>query len=108
RQATVYFRDGVVIDAEAGRLQGEDAVYRLLTWTDGSFEVLFRPVRRRDVIQMSTQGLLMEGMRRLDEWGRLLEQLPPLNTRFQLDFEELAARLPDLPDDLNSILRLFD
>ena len=32
-----------------------------------------------DVIELSTQGLLMEGMRRVDEWGRLLEQLPPLD-----------------------------
>src|SRR5262249_9769839 len=42
RQAAIYFRDGKVIDAEAGTLQGEDAVYRLLTWNEGEFEVEFR------------------------------------------------------------------
>ena len=76
RQAAIYFRDGRVIDAEAGALHGEDAVYRLLTWSEGEFEVVFRTVRRREVITTSSQGLLMEGMRRLDEWSRLLEQLP--------------------------------
>ncbi len=90
RQAAIYFRDGKVIDAEAGTLQGEDAVYRLLTWGDGEFEVVFRTVRRREVIQTSSQGLLMEGMRRLDEWSRLLEQLPPLSHRFEVDLGELA------------------
>jgi CheY-like chemotaxis protein len=108
RQAAIYFRDGRVIDAEAGALQGEDAVYRLLTWSEGEFEVVFRTVRRREVIAMSSQGLLMEGMRRLDEWSRLQEQLPPLQHRFEVDVAELALRLSDVPDDNNRILRLID
>ena len=108
RTAAIYFRDGKVIDAEAGTLQGEDAVYRLLTWSEGEFEVVFRTVRRREVITTSSQGLLMEGMRRLDEWSRLLEQLPPLSHRFEIDTPELAARLGEVPDDNNPILRLVD
>jgi DNA-binding response OmpR family regulator len=108
RAAAIYFRDGRVIDAEAGTLQGEDAVYRLLTWGEGEFQVEFRTVRRREAISMSSQGLLMEGMRRLDEWTRLLEQLPPLNHRFEVDSAELALRLGDIPDEHNRILRLFD
>jgi DNA-binding response OmpR family regulator len=108
RQAAIYFRDGRVIDAEAGTLQGEDAVYRLLTWNEGEFEVEFRTVRRREAITTSSQGLLMEGMRRLDEWSRLLEQLPPLTHRFEIDAAELATRLGEIPDDNNRLLRLFD
>ena len=108
QRADLYFRDGKVIDAEAGRLQGEDAVYRLLTWSEGDFEVVFRNVRRKDVIFVSTQALLMEGMRRLDEWERLLEQLPALDMRFEVDLDELAQRLSELPDELNTILKLFD
>ena len=108
QRAVVYFRDGKVIDAETGALQGADAVYRLLTWSDGEFEVLFRNVRRKEVIKISSQALLMEGMRRLDEWGRLLEQLPTLDTVFVVDSFELAERLAELPDELNSILKLFD
>jgi hypothetical protein len=108
RQAAIYFRDGKVIDAEAGTLQGEDAVYRLLTWSDGDFEVVFRTVRRREAISTTSQGLLMEGMRRLDEWTRLLEQLPPLAHRFEVDITELAVRLGEVPDHNNRILRLID
>jgi len=108
RQAAIYFREGKVIDAEAGTLQGEDAVYRLLTWSEGDFEVIFRTVRRREAIGTSSQGLLMEGMRRLDEWQRLLEQLPPLSHRFEIDTIELSGRLGEVPDDNNRILRLID
>ena len=107
-EAQVFFRDGKVVDAELGRLRGEEAVYRALIWSSGSFEVEFRPVSNDDVIPTSTQGLLMEGMRRVDEWGRLLEQLPSLTTIFEIDHEQLVERLNEIPDELNGILRLFD
>ncbi|MBX3129512.1 MAG: response regulator [Polyangiaceae bacterium] len=108
REALIYFRDGKVVDAELGRLAGEEAVYRALIWSSGNFEVEFHPVSNEDAISTTTQGLLMEGMRRVDEWGRLLEQLPPLATIFEIDHEQLAQRLNEIPDELNGILRLFD
>jgi CheY-like chemotaxis protein len=108
RRGAIFFRNGKVIDAECGPLQGADAVYRLLIWMEGQFEVEFKNVRRKDVIDLSSQGLLMEGMRRVDEWGRLLEQLPPLETVFEVDYKELAERLSEIPDEINGILRLFD
>lgn len=108
KEARIYFRDGKVVDAELGRLRGEEAVYRALIWNSGHFEVEFCPIDREDIIPTSTQGLLMEGMRRVDEWGRLLEQLPPLGTIFDVDHEQLVERLNEIPDDLNGILKLFD
>ena len=108
QRASIYFREGKVIDAELGRLQGAQAIYRLLTWPDGRFEVEFKNVRRRDAIEVSSQGLLMEGMRRLDEWGRLTEQLPSLQTVFEVSYERLAERLAEVPDAVNELLRLFD
>ncbi|MDI1478778.1 response regulator [Polyangium sp. y55x31] len=106
--AHIYFREGKVVDATLGRLMGEEAVYRALLWNEGSFEVEFCKVDNVDVIGTSTQGLLMEGMRRVDEWGRLLEALPPLTTVFEVNAEELVDRLNEIPDELNGILRLFD
>ena len=58
----------------------------MLNTFEGNFEVQFVPVERAERIEVSTQGLLMEGMRRLDEWGRMLEQLPPLETVFEIDY----------------------
>jgi CheY-like chemotaxis protein len=107
--ATILFREGKVVDAQLGRLRGEEAVYRTLIWNDGTFEVEFAAaVKGEDVIEVSTQGLLMEGMRRVDEWGRLLEQLPPLSTAFDVDHAQLLQRLNEIPDELNGILKLFD
>ncbi|HVW25818.1 MAG TPA: DUF4388 domain-containing protein [Polyangiaceae bacterium] len=108
RNAIVYFRDGKLVDAEIGKLRGEEAIYRALLWSSGSFEVEFKPVDNPDVIPTSTQGLLMEGMRRVDEWGRLSEQLPSLDVVFDVDHETLLERLTEIPDELNAILRLLD
>jgi CheY-like chemotaxis protein len=104
----IYFREGKVVDAETRNRRGEDAVYRMLVWSDGTFEIEFVPPDRPDAIPLSTQGLLMEGMRRLDEWGRLLEQLPPLSAVFDVDEDALAERLGEIPDELNGLMRHFD
>ena len=69
-----------MLDAELGGLSAEAAIYRFLLWNEGEFELEFREVKREDKLGVSTQGLLMEGMRRLDEWSRLQEQLPSLQT----------------------------
>lgn len=108
RQGTVFFKEGRVVDAELGRLRGENAFYRMLNTFEGQFEVSFATLERAERIEVSTQGLLMEGMRRLDEWGRMLEQLPPLETVFELDYQSLADRLAEIPDEVNGLLRLFD
>ena len=108
RVGTIYFKEGRVIDSELGRLKGENAFYRMLNATEGEFEVQFTPLDRPERIEVSTQGLLMEGMRRLDEWGRMLEQLPPLETVFEIDYHQLADRLSEIPDEVNGLLRLFD
>ena len=109
--ATFWFREGNVVDAVLGRLEGEEAIYRMLVWSEGTFEVEFGPpsgVVREQTITTSTQALLMEGMRRVDEWGRLLEQLPALDTVFEVDRAVLVDRLGEIPDELNGILRLVD
>ena len=108
RRGAVFFREGRVIDAEVGRLSGAEAMYRLFSWSDGRFEVDFKPIRRADVIDLPSAALLMEGMRRLDEWTRLLEKLPALDSAVEVDFRVLADQLADLPDEMNGILRLCD
>jgi DNA-binding response OmpR family regulator len=109
QRGAIYFKDGRLVHAELGKLRGESAVYRVLVWNEGRFDLEFRQVRvAEETIQTSTQGLLMEGMRRVDEWGRLLEQLPILESVFEVDDEQLLERLAEIPDEINDILKLFD
>ncbi len=106
--ATVWFRDGSVIDAEMGRLQGESAVYRLLSLGDGEFELEFKAINRGQQIHANTQALLMEGMRRVDEWGRLLEQLPPLDAVLVVEASAYAERRDNLSAGHSAVLTRFD
>jgi DNA-binding response OmpR family regulator len=108
QKAIVAFRDGAIVDAVLGRLRGVEAIYRTLVWNEGEFEVEFGPIDLPDMMGASTQALLMEGMRRVDEWTRLLEQLPPLTSRLRIDSDEMRERLHEIPDEVNRILRLFD
>ncbi len=104
----IYFRQGNVVDAEVGRLSGRDAVYRLFCWTAGRLEVEWKNIRRKDIVEMPAQDLLIEALARVDEWQRLLAGLPALDTIFEVDYRVLAERLADIPDEVNRVLRLFD
>jgi CheY-like chemotaxis protein len=108
QEAVCYFREGRILDCELGKLAGENAFYRLLNWQEGEFAIEFKPIERDERIPVSTQGLLLEGMRRIDEWGRIVEQLPALDKVFEIDYALLAERLAEIPDDVNALIRLFD
>ena len=53
------------------RLQIEEAVYYLFTWTTGAFnfEAGVRPDPRDFQVQINPEWLLLEGARRVDEWS---------------------------------------
>lgn len=66
----MYFADGNLKHAVYGNLTGDDAVYKVLLWTDGTWELDFNGATSLQTTTRSTQGLLMEGLRRLDEANR--------------------------------------
>ncbi|MBI5516539.1 MAG: DUF4388 domain-containing protein [Deltaproteobacteria bacterium] len=104
-KAQARFRDGRVLDARAGSLRGERALYRMLGWTEGRFEVHFGAVDEGEVtLDASTQVLLLEGVRRLDEWQHLQESLPPLT----LPFDPVPRQSQEVPMEADPILRHLD
>jgi DNA-binding response OmpR family regulator len=104
----LFFKDGQLIDAETSRLRGERATYRMFLWDDGSFELDFNLPARQAVIDTPTQALLLEGMRRVDEWSRITPSLPALSTRLAVDYRRLSARAAELPEEVEQVLNLFD
>ena len=66
--------------------QIQDAVFELLRWTDGDFD--FQPgvvFPEEDIgLSISTEELIMEGSRRLDEWNRIEKKVPDLNAVFKM------------------------
>jgi response regulator RpfG family c-di-GMP phosphodiesterase len=63
----IHLSDGQVVDAVWCKARGEDAFFQMLKLRQGDFglDPAFRPTKR--VIQQSSETLLLEGMRRLDE-----------------------------------------
>jgi two-component system OmpR family response regulator len=82
----LHVRDGQIIRArvEGQRRQtGAEAVYQLVTWTDGQFELWLAEVEGRDEIRERTAFLLMEGLRRQDEArGAETRESPDLGAAF--------------------------
>ncbi len=109
QEGMISFDSGAVINATVEDLVGEDAVYRHLLWREGTFDLEFRRVSLSErTVHRTTQALLMEGMRRLDEWSRLSELLPPFDTLLEVDAEVLREGLQEMPDEQNEMLRLID
>jgi CheY-like chemotaxis protein len=68
----LYFSGGQCRDAKSGEVEGDDAVYRVLLWTEGEFEIDFGAANasNRTTTTRNTTGLLMEAMRLMDEASR--------------------------------------
>lgn len=67
---TLYFTEGLVNHAVCGDLKGDAAVFKVLAWMEGDWEVDFQKNSPEHTTTMSTQGLMMEGLRLMDEANR--------------------------------------
>ena len=64
------------------RLQIEAVVFELMSWHEGFFrfeEGLSEEQLQEAGVPLSTESLLMEGARRIDEWSRIADRVPNLS-----------------------------
>jgi hypothetical protein len=98
RKGQIYFAN---LEGNAA-VQSKKAIVRMLSWTQGSFEL--EPPDESPVaeeLEESTEALLMEGMRQLDEYRVHLDKLPPLSAALAVP-RPLEPKLRDLaPDELD-------
>lgn len=66
----MYFSQGQAKHAVYGSITGDEAVFKVLRWTDGNFQIDFEGKTSQETTTLNTQGLLMEGLRLLDEAQR--------------------------------------
>jgi pSer/pThr/pTyr-binding forkhead associated (FHA) protein len=103
----IYLRKGQIYYAtidDSYDLSPRKAAFRMLTWATGTFEL--EPPDEKSVleeIQESTEALLMEGMRQLDEYHRIEPELPARQDPLGLS-SPLQAALRDLqPAELDTL-----
>jgi tetratricopeptide (TPR) repeat protein len=86
------------------RLQIEAVVFELMSWREGAFSFVEGSVADIGVdaqVKISTESLLMEGARRIDEWSRIADKVPNLGVIAVLapTADDQAGALDLLPNE---------
>jgi hypothetical protein len=71
-EGAIFFELGEIVHATMGRTDGEEAVYQMLSWSEGTFSTNEQAAAPRHTIKTSWDSLLLEGQYRLDEHKRAL------------------------------------
>ena len=90
------------------RLQIEEAVYYLFTWSQGTFnfEAGVRPEREDFLVRINPESLLLEGARRVDEWSLIEKKIPSFDLIFSVDRPHIdASRRPRCPPSSSGCCR---
>jgi tetratricopeptide (TPR) repeat protein len=92
------------------RLQIEEAVYYLFTWTSGTFnfEAGVRPEQEDFLVRINPEYLLLEGARRVDEWSLIEKKIPSFDLIFAVDPAHIGESAPTLSPEQRRILPLLD
>jgi pSer/pThr/pTyr-binding forkhead associated (FHA) protein len=108
----IYMRKGQIYFAAINdnfAIKPQKAIYRMLTWTTGTFEL--EPSVEMQVMEEvseSTEALLMEGVRLLDEYRQIEPNVPPVDAALAVP-TPLAGRLRDLkPVELDVFQLVLD
>ncbi|MGC9325496.1 MAG: response regulator [Desulfomonilia bacterium] len=83
RKGCIYFEDGQITHAEVGALEGEEALFSILSWPTGSFKFVGGIKAPKVTISTNWEYLLIEGVRKADEMSLALE-------RGEIDDNEIA------------------
>src|SRR5437773_2162610 len=92
------------------RVQIEESVYYLFTWTQGTFnfESEVRPERQDFLVNINPESLLLEGARRVDEWSLIEKKIPSFDLIFTVDKDRLAISEAALTETQQRVLPLLD
>ncbi|MEP6730714.1 MAG: DUF4388 domain-containing protein [bacterium] len=92
------------------RMQIEEAVYYLFTWTQGTFnfEADVHAEEQDLLVSINPESLLLEGARRVDEWSLIEKKIPSLDLVFDFDRDRFAESGVDASRDQQTIMDLLD
>jgi tetratricopeptide (TPR) repeat protein len=109
---SIYFDSGRISHAEIANrpLDTENAVYNLFTWTSGTFnfEPGVLPQAGTALASVDPQSLLLEGARRVDEWGMIEKKIPSFEMVFALDRQKLLVNKLPLTPEQEILIPLID
>jgi Flp pilus assembly protein TadD len=92
------------------KVQIEEAVYYLFTWTQGTFnfEADIRPEEQDFLVSINPDALLLEGARRVDEWSMIEKKIPSFDIVFDIDRPKLALGEAAPTAEQETLIALID
>src|SRR5437870_10387203 len=92
------------------KVQIEEAVYFLFTWTEGTFnfEPDVAPDQQDILVSIGPESLLLEGARRVDEWSLIEKKIPSFDIVFEIDRAQCQANDSKLTQEQRTVLRLVN
>lgn len=79
REGEVYIQHGNITCATVESLEGEGAVYRLLTWKDGYCKFFADVSPEKQNVDKNIESIFFEGMDILAEFNKFMDEFPSLN-----------------------------
>ncbi len=106
-QGVIFFVDGEIIHAEQGGETGEQAIYQIIKWPGGNFNIHPEMTSNVCTIHCRTDFLLLESLRRMDEEnagavGKPSGSGPSVTPRRTMS--KIAARLQELGNITYAVL----
>jgi hypothetical protein len=80
----IFLQDGNLVHAVTGAHMGEGAIYTLMGWLQGDFSFVPDVTAPEDSVTTATEQLLLEGARRVEEWGDIKKVIPSTDVVFKL------------------------
>jgi tetratricopeptide (TPR) repeat protein len=95
---------------DAIEVQIREAVYYLFTWNQGTFnfEADVAPDQLDHVVSINPESLLLEGARRVDEWGLIEKKIPTFDLIFEADRPHASVSDVELTNEQRIVLDLVD
>ena len=92
------------------RIQIQEAVFFLFTWSQGSFnfESDVVPEEQDFLVKINPESLLLEGARRVDEWSLIGKKIPSFDLIFSADRARIESSQVTLTEQQERIVPLLD
>lgn len=87
QSGNIFFRDGEVIHAQCGALQGARAIYELAVWTSGEYRFSVNEMPDTVTVELSVDEILSEATNRIRQMDRVISLIPLSTIVYAFDHE---------------------
>ena len=108
KRGVIFCDRGNVIRVETsdgGNSDGMEELYKILSWSDGTFSVNYEDVDVERNISLTQEDLIGKATDWLGKYTEILKDLPPVDTVVYLDFAKFVENLNKMPDDIDPVIR---